>query len=176
MAVAFNHRSPVFYDLPGAYNRHLFDSNGEFRGVSPEWRGLLKRDYSLSYLASHSFKGYRAWATAEAGYTWREGAPADQVFVVSDVGYPLGLARSHLKLAAFGQWSVGSASPSRPDDRFRSRATYNFNEASYAKLYAAWLVPLGRSGWSAEIGYSRWVWGRSARRYNEPYVSVGRGF
>lgn len=176
MALAFNHRSPVFYDLPGAYNRHLFDAQGKFRGVSPEWRGLLKRDYSLSYVASRSFAGHRAWATMETGYTFREGAPADQVFAVSDVGYPLGFARSHVKLAGVGQWSVGSDSPPQPDDRFRGRAGYNFNKASYAKLYAAWLVPLGRSGWAAEIGYGRWVWGRSARRYNEPYVSIGRSF
>lgn len=176
MAFAFNHRSPVFYDLPGAYNRHLFDAQGKFRGVSPEWRGLLKRDYSLSYLASHSFKSGRAWASVEAGYTWRTGAPANQAFALTDVGYPLGVLDSHLKIAGLGQWSVGSASPSQPDDRFRSRAGYNFNEASYARLGAAWMVPLGRTRWTAEIGYGRWIWGRSARRYNEPYVAVGRSF
>jgi hypothetical protein len=24
--------------------------------------------------------------------------------------------------------------------------------------------------------YNKWIWGRSARRYQEPYISVGHGF
>ena len=30
--------------------------------------------------------------------------------------------------------------------------------------------------WYVEAGYNQWVWGRSARRYQEPFVSFGRGF
>src|SRR5207247_816099 len=93
MAFGFNHRTPYFYDLPGAYSRTLFDS-----------------------------------------------------------------AR-------------------QPDDRFGASATNNFNRASYLKLGASAIVPFGSNKeWSAEVGYNQWVWGRSARRYKEPYVSLGRSF
>ena len=27
-----------------------------------------------------------------------------------------------------------------------------------------------------EAGYNQWVWGESARRYDEPYLSLGRRF
>jgi hypothetical protein len=30
--------------------------------------------------------------------------------------------------------------------------------------------------WWLEAGYNKWVWGRSARQYNEPFVSFGRSF
>ncbi|MGH9337486.1 MAG: hypothetical protein ACRD21_27360, partial [Vicinamibacteria bacterium] len=168
---------PLLYDLPGPYNRHLFDPQGEFRGVSPEWRGLLKRDYSVGGAVSRSFLGYRAWTNLEGGYTWREGAPANQIYTMAELGYPLPVLSSHVKGAATGQFSVGSDSPRQPDDRFGSRASYNFNDASYAKLALSWIVPFGREKeWMAEAGIGMWVWGRSARRYTEPFVSIGRRF
>jgi hypothetical protein len=177
MALSFNHRTPALYDLPGPYNRHLFDAQGQFRGVSPEWRGLLKHDYALSWHASRSISRYRGWVSTELGYNWREGAPANQVLGLAEVGYPTPWLRSQVKLALTGQWSVGSDSPRQPDDRFGSRADYNFNKASYTKLGAAWIVPLGAGRrWAAELGFNRWVAGRSARRYNEPYVTLGRSF
>src|SRR2546426_4256763 len=80
MAFGFNHRTPYFYDLPGAYSRTLFDSAGKPRGVSPEWRGLLKHDYSISYMARRSLAGYRRWGTPPAGDTRRGGGPPDQGF------------------------------------------------------------------------------------------------
>lgn len=55
MALGFTYRTPFLYDLPGAYSRYLYDSKGNIRANSPEWRGLLKHDYTISYLASHSF-------------------------------------------------------------------------------------------------------------------------
>jgi hypothetical protein len=177
MAFGFNHRSPYFYDLPGAYSRTLFDSSGRARGVSPEWRGLLKHDYSLSYLASRSLFNYRGWASLEAGYTWRDGAPANQVYLSGDGGYPLPFAGAQLKAAAHFEHSVGSDSPRQPDDRFGASATNNFNRASYLKLGASAILPFGsHKEWAAEVGYNRWVWGRSARRYKEPFISVGRSF
>lgn len=177
MAFAFNHRTAYFYDLPGAYNRSLFDSMGRFRGVSPEWRGLLKRDYSLSYLASRSLFSYRGWASLEGGYTWREGAPADQVFINGDAGFPLPFWGALVKGLGHYEHSVGSDSPRQPDDRFGSSATNNFNKASYLKLGASAIFPFGsKKEWSAEVGYNQWVWGISARRYKEPYVSLGRSF
>ncbi len=177
VALAFNHRTPVFYDLPGAYNRHLFDAQGAFRGVSPEWRGLLKRDYALSVLASRSISQYRGWVSAELGYNWREGAPANQVLGTAEVGYPIGWLHSQVKASVTGQWSAGSDSLRQPDDRFGRRADYNFNKASYTKLGASWIVPFGSGRrWAAEIGFNRWVAGHSARRYNEPYLTLGRSF
>ena len=50
---------------------------------------LLKCDYTLTYLLSHSYGGGRGWMNFEAGYTWREGVPADQVPVYAEVGFPL---------------------------------------------------------------------------------------
>lgn len=39
------------------------------------------------------------------------------------------------------------------------------------------IVPFGRGRrWNVEVGYNKWVWGRSARRYQEPYFSLGRAF
>jgi hypothetical protein len=177
MAAAVNLRTPYFYDLPGPYNRHLFDSDGEFRGVSPEWRGLLKHDFSVGYLVSHSFAEYRAWWNLGAGHTWREGAPANQFYADADVGYPLPFGGLHVKAASHLEVSLGQESPRQPDDRFGSSANNNFNKASYWKLGAAVLVPFGnKKEWALEVGYNQWVWGRSARRYKEPYISVGRSF
>ena len=177
MAASFNHRTPYFYDLPGPYNRHLFDSSGKFRGVSAEWRGLLKRDYSLGYLVSHSFAQYRAWWNVGTGYTWRAGAPADQFYLDADVGYPVPFKGLHVKVASHLEVSTGNDSPRQPDDRFGSSARNNFNDASYWKLGAAVLVPFGpKKEWAFEVGYNQWVWGHSARRYKEPYLSLGRSF
>jgi len=177
MSIGFNHRTPYFYDLPGPYNRHIFDSSGNFRGVSPEWRGLLKHDYSVSWLVSRSLANYRGWGTLEGGYTWRDGAPADQVFVNADAGYPLPFGGAHVKAAGHLEHSVGRDSPRQPEDRFGSSARQNFNKASYLKLGASAIVPFGgHKEWSVEVGYNQWVWGRSARRYKEPYISLGRRF
>jgi hypothetical protein len=178
VALVFGHRNPFAYDMPGPYSRFTYDAQGKQReGLSPEWRGVLKRDYSVSAAAGRSFAGYRAWANLEAGYTFREGAASDQVFVNGDVGYPLPWLRSHVKAASVFVHSAGSDSPRQPDDRFGSRADYNFNKASMLKLGAALLIPFGPGDrWSLEVGYNQWLWGRSARRYKEPYVSLGRSF
>ena len=177
MAVSFNHRNDYFYDLDGPYDRHLFDQRGTFRGVSPEWRGLLKHDYSLSYVASRSFANNRGWSSLEGGYTWRDGAPSNQVFFNADVGYPLPFWGTYVKAAGHLEKSVGKDSPRQPDDRFGASPTNNFNKASYLKLGGAAIVPFGGNNqWSFEVGYNQWVWGRSARRYHEPYVSLGRSF
>ena len=177
MAIGFSHRTPYFYDLEGPYDRHIFDEDGSFRGVSPEWRGLLKHDYSMSYLVSRSIAGYRGWSSLEVGYTWREGAPADQIFLNGDVGYPLPFWGARVKGAAHFEKSLNNDTPRTPEDRFGASANNNFNNASYLKLGGAAIVPFGSNReWSIEAGYNHWVWGRSARRYHEPYVSLGRTF
>jgi hypothetical protein len=177
MALAATERTPYFYDLPGAYNRYLFDSQGRRRGVSPEWRGLLKRDYTLTYLLSHSYQDGRGWINFETGYTWREGAPADQIPLTAEVGYPLPVWGAAVKGSLVYVRSLDNESPREPDDRFGSGATTNFNRASMAKLGVSFIAPLRRSGkTSFEIGYNQWVWGVSARRYREPFLSIGRRF
>lgn len=177
MALSATMRTAYFYDLPGAYNRALFDSQGRRRGVSPEWRGLLKEDYTLSYLISHSYREGRGWMNFETGYTWREGAPADQVPVWAEVGYPLPFWGASVKGSALYVQSLGNESPRQPDDRFGSGATTNFNDASMGRLGVSFIAPLTRSGnTNLELGYGQWVWGVSARRYREPFLSVGYRF
>jgi hypothetical protein len=177
MAFGFNHRTPYFYDLEGPYDRHLFDEDGQFRGVSPEWRGLLKHDYSLSYLVSRSIAGYRGWASLEGGYTWRDGAPADQIYFNGDVGYPLPFWSAKVKAAAHLEVSLGNDTPRQPDDRFGASPNNNFNNASYLKIGGGAFIPFGSNKeWTFELGYNQWVWGHSARRYHEPYVTLGRAF
>ncbi len=177
MAIAFTYRTPVFYDQPGAYDRHVYNSDGSFRGVSSEWRGLLKHDYTLSYLASRSLWRGRGWASLETGYTWRQGAPADQVPLSVDIGVPLPWWGIRVKTTGLLVRSLGNDSPRQPDDRFGASRTNNFNDASMARLGVSLLVPLDRQQrWYVEAGYNKWVWGRSARRYEEPFLSFGHGF
>jgi hypothetical protein len=45
------------------------------------------------------------------------------------------------------------------------------------RLALSVLVPFGRHGeYFVEAGYGQWVWGISARRYREPFVSIDRRF
>lgn len=176
MALRATVRTPYFYDLPGAYNRHLFDSAGNFRGVSPEWRGLLKHDYTLSYVLSRSFREGRGWMNLEAGYTWREGAPADQLPVSAELGWPLPWGGAAVKGSFIAVGSLGNDSLARPDDRFRARDTFNFNDASMARAGVSLILPVGTWGSTVELGYSQWLWGESARRYREPFLSIGQRF
>jgi hypothetical protein len=176
MALSATMRTAYFYDLEGPYNRALFDSQGRRRGVSPEWRGLLKEDYTLSYLLSHSYREGRGWMNFETGYTYRVGAPADQIPVVAELGYPLPFLNSAVKGSLYFVRSLGNESPRQPDDRFGSGATTNFNDASMARLGVSFLAPLGNSNTTLEVGYNQWVWGISARRYREPFLSIGRRF
>lgn len=176
MALAATERTPFLYDLPGPYNRYLYDVHGNRRGVSPEWRGLLKRDYSLTYLLSHSFYDGRGWMNFETGYTWREGAPADQVPVTAELGYPLPWWGMAAKGSVVYVRSLGNDSTPEPDDRFGVSATNNFNDASMLKAGVSLIVPLKKRGLDFEIGYNQWLWGISARRYREPFLSLGYQF
>ena len=102
---------------------------------------------------------------------------ANQFYLTGDGGYPLPFAGALLKLGAHFERSVGSDTARQPDDRFGSSATNNFNKASYLKLGGSAIFPFGsKKQWAAEIGYNQWVWGRSARRYKEPFISLGRSF
>jgi hypothetical protein len=174
-AIDANTRTPILYDFPGPYSRYIFDSQGNRIAVSPKWRGLLKHDYTLGYMVSHSYMNGQGWMNFEAGYTWREGAPADAIPVTAEVGYPLHWHGIAVKGAATFIHSLNNDSTPQPDDRFGSSPTYNFNNASYLKAGVSFIVPLPRHC-NFEIGYNQWLWGRSARQYREPFLSLGTRF
>lgn len=172
MAVELEVRTPVLYDIDGPYSRNLYDEDGNFLGHSPEWRGLLKHDVTLSYLVSRSRYPARGWWSAAAGYTWREGAPADQVPIEGEYGWGIRWRGSYVKLAGLAVLSLGNESEREPGDRFG--AGPGFNDASMARLGVSLLTPLdARRRWMLEIGYNQWVWGESARQYKEPFLSLG---
>lgn len=178
MALAFTVRSPDFYDIDGPYTLDLYDDDGNFVGHSPEWRGLLKYDYTLSYLVSRSLNGGAGWVNVETGYTYREGAPADQVPLLVDGGYAIPRTPLTAKGSVVYIQSLGNDSPREPDDRFGSRPGFNFNNASMlrAGLGVLYPIPLGEGRWTVEAGYNVWLWGKSARQYEEPYLSLNRRF
>lgn len=170
-------RTAYLYDIDGPYTSELYDDEGHFVGHSPEWRGLLKEDYTLEGVASRSFHGGRSWGIASLGYTYRVGAPADQVPFYLEGGRWLASGRVAVKFESYWAFSLGNDSPRAPDDRFGSRPTFNFNDASMGRVGASFIVPLGRKGkWSLTAGYNLWVWGRSARQYEEPFINLGRSF
>lgn len=181
MAVAFNHRSSYLYDLPGQYDRHLFTDaqNGDavFKGVSPEWRGLLGEDYGLSFLVSRSIRN-GGWMNFEAGYNYRTTNLGDEIPVYFDIGYPI--PWQEIKLKGSYRWvqSVGNNSDERiPSDRFGCSATNCFPDASMMAVGLGFFRDFGaEKKWYAEAGYNQWVWGRSARQYGEPYFTFGRRF
>lgn len=176
MALRATVRTPYFYDLPGAYNRYLFDSSGQRRGVSPEWRGVLKHDYTLTYVLSRSFREGRGWMNLETGYTWREGAPADEIPVYGELGWPLPWWGLSAKGSFVWIESRGNDSLAEPDDRFRARPGFNFNAASMSRVGASLIAPIGDTPTTIEVGYNHWIRGESARRYEEPYLSLGYRF
>jgi hypothetical protein len=113
----------------------------------------------------------------QAGYTWREGAPADEIPALAELGWPLPFWNAQVKASAVYVHGLGNDSPRQPDDRFGSRPDFNFNDATMGRAGVGLILPLGpQSRWSAELGYNQWLWGESARRYKEPYLSVGRRF
>lgn len=176
LALRLTVRTPALYDISGPYSLELYDDDGEFLTLSPEWRGLLKHDVTLSLAWSRSILDHGGWISVESGYTWREGAPADQWPLHVDVGVPLPWQRMRAKGSLDVVESLGNDSERTPTDRFGSRPTFNFNDASMARVAASLLVPLGADRWVLEAGYGWWVWGESARRYEEPFVSLGASF
>lgn len=172
-ALGLTVRTPVLYDRDGPYTLERYDADGNFVGLSDEWRGLLKHDVTLSLLTSRSLWEGAGWANLETGYTWREGAPADQVPLSVEVGVPLPVHRLKAKASALGVWSLGNDSPRRPDDRFGSRPGFNFNDASMGRVGLSFILPVDPAGRvSVEAGYNVWVWGRSARQYEEPFLGI----
>ena len=165
MALGASVRTPMFYDREGPYSRYVYDSRGRIAGLSDEWRGILKYDYTLAYYVSRSFLGGAGWANFTTGYTWRSGSPAGSARWSSNCGQVLWV------------WSLHNDSAREPDDRFGSNPTFSFNRASMGRVGGGVIVPIGPGRrWNVELGYNKWIWGRSARTYQEPYFSIGYGF
>ncbi|HEX5758004.1 MAG TPA: hypothetical protein VF121_02320 [Thermoanaerobaculia bacterium] len=189
MALSLNVRTSYLYDLTGPYDRHLFlpddddldgdgdDEDAAFKGESPEWRGLLGEDYGLTYLVSRSLAD-GGWFNLETGYTYRTGNLADEIPFLVELGYPLPW-RSLIAKGTFS-WvhGIGNDSETRePDDRFGCSPNNCFPDASRMVLGAALFRSLGaQQRWWLEAGYNQWIWGRSSRKYEEPYLSLGRKF
>jgi hypothetical protein len=180
MSVGASVRTPVFYDREGPYSRYVYDSRGNISGLSDEWRGLLKYDYTLAYYVSRSFLGGAGWVNLMTGYTWRTGAPADQIPASLEAGYPIPrLGGIAIKGQVLWVWSLKNDSMRQPDDRFGGSNTFTFNRASMGRLGGGLIVPLpigGGRNWNVEVGYNKWIWGRSARTYQEPYISIGHAW
>ena len=180
MAVALNVRTSYLYDLRGEYDRHLFledDGEAEFKGESPEWRGLLGEDYGLTYLVSRSLAD-GGWFNLETGYTYRTGNLADEIPLFVEVGYPLPWQSLYAKGTYSWIQGVGNESETRaPDDRFGCSPNNCFPDASRMVVGAALFRNFGaQRNWWLEAGWNQWIWGRSARKYEEPYLSMGRRF
>lgn len=176
LSVGLTVRTPFFYDQEGPYDRNLYDEDGNVIGHNPEWRGILKYDYTLSFAASRSLWD-GGWANFETGYTWREGAPADQLPVSLEVGVPIPWRNLKGKVTGLYVQSMGNDSPRRPNDRFRARPGFNFNNASMGRVGASLMLPVdAQQRWWIEAGYNTWVWGKSARQYDEPFLSFARAF
>lgn len=189
MAVAVNARTSILYDQAGTYARENFlpDTNDEDgdgnrteaipSGVDSEWRGLLGEDYGVTFLVSRSlFDG--GWLNLEGGYTYRTGNLADEVPLYAEVGYPTGWDRLVIKGTYSAVLSTHNDTEQRqPDDRFGCSANNCFPDASRQVVGAAGFFTLGQQrNWWLEAGWNHWLWGRSARKYEEPYVSLGYKF
>lgn len=190
MALAANVRTSHLYDLPGQYDRHLFgvdeddlDGDGDvteaiFKSVSPEWRGLLGEDYGVSYLVSRSlFEG--GWMNLEVGYNYRTTNLGDEIPLTFELGYPLPWKGLVAKGTYRWVQSVGNHEPiiRDPEDRFGCSENNCFPDASIMVLGGGLFRDFGaQKKWWGEVGFNEWVWGRSARKYEEPFLAIGRRF
>jgi hypothetical protein len=173
VSFSFTVRTDALYDLDGPYTLDLYDDQTEFVSNSPEWRGILKEDYTVATSVGHSFSRGRGWAQATFGYTWRTGAPADQLPVYAELGWTLPWRGIAVRASSNYVRSLGNDTPRQPDDRFGSRPGFNFNDASMWAVGGSFLIPIPRPVSSQiQVGYNVWVWGRSARQYQEPFLAL----
>lgn len=172
IAASVTVRTAAFYDIDGPYTLDLHNEAGDFVANSPEWRGLLKEDWTAALSASRSFAAGTQWMNLSAGYTIRTGAPADQFPFSGEFGWhvPSLPFQAWARGRVFGALSLGNDSDKEPDDRFGSRPDYNFNDASMVAASIGLGIPIPSASATFEIGYNQWVWGRSARKYKEPYL------
>jgi hypothetical protein len=165
-------RVPWLYDTGGPYRRFDSFQDQANHKLSSQWRGLLKYDLAFTVHGSMSLAD-RGWVSLEPGIVLRTGAPSHAATTSAEVGYAfiesLPLA---LKLFSYVSLSLHTNREPLQDDRFQSSLVYDFNDSSMWKVGASVLWRPYRALW-VEGGYSRWVWGRSAREYQEPFVSIG---
>lgn len=178
MALAFNHRTSYLYDLQGQYDRHLFTETGEFNGVSSEWRGLLGEDYGLNFLVSRSMFEGKGWMNIEVGYNYRTGNLSDEVPMYYEIGAPLPWKSLIVKGTYRYVQSISNHDETREyDDRFGCSANNCFPDASMMAVGGSLFRNFGADKkWWGEAGFNQWIWGRSARKYEEPYLTIGRRF
>lgn len=188
MALRATVRTPFFYDQDGPYVRHLYNTE-PYRNPgggpvvldstflvlnNPEWRGLLKHDFTVSYSLGHSFQKFAGWTSLEAGFTWRQGAPANEIPLSAEFGYglPFKSFSPFVKVSLLGVFSIHNNSAPDAEDRFNfpPNAPYDFNDASMLRGSVSLILP-AFGAWNAEIGYGQWLWGRGARQYKEPFIS-----
>ena len=191
VAVRVTVRTPFFYDQDGPYVRHLYnrepyrlpngtvDPDTTFLVINnPEWRGLNRHDVTIAPMISHSFTMFKGWTNLDIGFTWRQGAPANEIPINWDMGYglPIQSADIYIKAATNMVFAIGNKSISDPSDRFNFPPgfRYDFNKASMIR--AAVSVLWSFKGNYLEAGYGQWVWGRGARQYKEPFFNIGHGF
>jgi len=181
MAVSFDMRTSILYDQAGTYNRHDFlpDPNGQavLDGVDSEWRGLLGEDYGLKFRISRSVFE-TGWLNFDIGYTYRTGNLADEMPFNAEIGYPLHWDWLFIKGTFNWVDSVGNNSLKRqPDDRFGCSPNNCFPDASRQVIGAGLMFNIGQQRlWWVEAGFNHWLWGHSTRKYEEPYLSLGRKF
>ncbi|MCI0698986.1 hypothetical protein L0337_44165 [candidate division KSB1 bacterium] len=145
-------------------------------GLSDAWVSLKYCFKEGTYPIGRSLPN-RGWANAEVGFTWREGAPANQTPFLAEAGYGLPWKSLRIKGSSLWVFSLGNDSPRKPEDRFgfTPGGIQNFNDASMGRLGVSLLVDIGQTtGLMFEVGYNQWVWGRSAREYKEPIIAFSR--
>jgi len=181
MAISFDMRTSFFYDQAGPYDRHTFqeDPNGLAinEAVDSEWRGLLGEDYGLKFRVSRNMFG-TGWLNMDVGYTYRTGNLADEMPLNIELGAPLHWDWLFVKGTFNWIDSVGNNSLKRQfDDRFGCSANNCFPDASRQVIGAALMFNVGQQRlWWVEGGFNHWLWGRSTRKYEEPYITLGRRF
>jgi len=178
MAVAANVRTSILYDQAGTYDRHNYlEGETVVDGVDSEWRGLLGEDYGLTFLLSRSLFE-TGWFSLEAGYAYRTGNLADEYIFNAEIGYPLPWDRLVVKGTYSLIDSAGNMTEKRQeDDRFGCSVNNCFPDASRQVVGTSFMLTIGKERlWWVEAGYNHWLWGRSARKYEEPFISLGRRF
>jgi hypothetical protein len=166
-------RVPWLYDRGGAYRRYDSPEDAAAHRLSNQWRGLLKYDVAFTLHASTSFLEGRGWATLEPAILFRTGAPSHALPVGAEVGYrPFDALPLDLKVFSALSLSFHDSHPSSAGDRFSASPSFDFNDASMWKIGASLLVRPWL-GLIVEGGYDQWIWGRSARMYHEPFISIG---
>lgn len=178
MAMAANVRTSILYDQDGTYDRHDFlEDDPNIDGVDSEWRGLLGEDYGLSFLLSRGL-AQTGWMNFEAGYSYRTGNLADEYTFYAEVGYPFPWDKLFMKGTYSLVDSAGNNSEKRQhDDRFGCSPNNCFPDASRQVIGSSFFLNIGKQNlWWVEAGYNHWLWGRSTRKYDEPFFSLGRRF